>query len=202
MFGERRCTQDKHRGIVKLWVHSDEEEDDDGMWGWAMKWGERVVVVVEGGGLTTGLYWCESVIHWVCKSRGNATLVQHVRVIPARLLNLDSQNVTLYGYFSAAEHKAFWHFCAQSFRDPRRCFRKTDALKAESVERITSEGVCFSFILRRGWRSVFVWKEFVLPHEIGTPGHGSVRDYTFPSVDWRTSHLTEVWMASKHSVNQ
>lgn len=43
---------------------------------------------------------------------------------------------------------------------------------------------------------------------IGTPGRGSARDYTFPrvpagiSVDWRTSHLTKVWMASKHSVNQ
>lgn len=37
---------------------------------------------------------------------GNATVVQHVRVIPERLLNFGSHKVIVYGYFSVVKHKA------------------------------------------------------------------------------------------------
>lgn len=65
--------------------------------------------------LATALYWCESVIHWMCESRWNAAVVQHVRVIPARLLNLDSHKVIVYGYFSIVKYKALQPFAFSPF---------------------------------------------------------------------------------------
>lgn len=81
---------------------------DDGVWGWAMKRAREAE-------LAMALYWCESVIHWMCESRGNAAVVQHVRVIPARLLNLDSHKVIVYGYFSIVNYKALKHFAFSPF---------------------------------------------------------------------------------------
>lgn len=65
--------------------------------------------------LATALYWCESVIHWMCESGGNAAVVQHVRVIPVKLLNLDSHKVIVYGYFSIVKYKALQHFAFSPF---------------------------------------------------------------------------------------
>lgn len=61
---------------------------DDGMRGWAMK-------RARGAELAAVLYRCESVIHWVtyytAQEEGRrAAAAQHVRVIPARLLNFGS----------------------------------------------------------------------------------------------------------------
>lgn len=40
---------------------------------------------------------------------------EHVRVIPARLLNFGSHKVVVYGYFSVVNHKAVWHFTVRAF---------------------------------------------------------------------------------------
>lgn len=51
----------------------------------------------------------------VCEEKGNAAVVQHVRVIPARLLNFGSHKVIVYGDFSALKYKAVWHFAFSAF---------------------------------------------------------------------------------------
>lgn len=73
---------------------------DDGMRGWAMK-------RARGAELAAVLYRCESVIHWVtyytAQEEGRrAAAAQHVRVIPARLLNFGSLEVIVYGYLCGA----------------------------------------------------------------------------------------------------
>lgn len=40
---------------------------------------------------------------------------EHVRVIPAGLLNFGSRKVIVYGCFSVVNHKAVWHFTVCAF---------------------------------------------------------------------------------------
>lgn len=59
-----------------------------------------------GAELAAVLYRCESVIHWVtyytAQEEGRKAAAQHVRVIPARLLNFGSFEVIVYGYLCGA----------------------------------------------------------------------------------------------------
>lgn len=40
---------------------------------------------------------------------GGGTVVQHVRVIPVRLLNFGSHKVIVYGCFGVVKHKAYFY---------------------------------------------------------------------------------------------
>lgn len=89
MFGEHWCVRDKHFSIIKLLVNN-----DNGVQGWAMK--RRVRSRAHHTALPVQISDPLSV-----RGQGNAAVVQHVRVTPARLLNLSPHKVMVYGYFSA-----------------------------------------------------------------------------------------------------
>lgn len=61
-------------------------------------------------------------LHCVCVCvRGGAAVVQHVRVIPARLLNFGSHRVIVYGYFNVVKHKVVWQSAFSTFDKGELC---------------------------------------------------------------------------------
>ncbi len=109
MFGEHWSTEDKHLSIVKLWRTVMMMACEVEQW-------SRHEKPSSPRRFTGANQWSIESHTTLCEKEGGrgggeaATVVQHVRVIPQRLLNFGSHKVTVYGCFSVVKHKAVWYF--------------------------------------------------------------------------------------------